>query len=61
MRNLLIGLLIGLSLVAGMASAQDDEEGDGDQSNLAIVELGNAVFSLDAQGAEVGCAVEVLD
>jgi hypothetical protein len=58
MKNLIIGIAIGLSLVIGMASAQDDPL-DGDESNLATVELGEATFYLDAQGAEVGCTVEL--
>jgi hypothetical protein len=57
-RNLIIGIGIGLSLVVGMASAQDDPL-DGDTTNLATVELGVATFYLDAQGTEVGCAVDI--
>jgi hypothetical protein len=59
MRNLIIGIAIGLSVgVVGIVSAQDDPL-DGDQSNLAYVELGDVTFSLDAQGDEVGCAVDI--
>jgi hypothetical protein len=61
MRNLIIGIAIGLSLVVSYAAAQDAETGDGDESNLALVELGNVVFALDAQEPEVGCSVEVLE
>jgi hypothetical protein len=56
-RNLIIGIGIGLSLVTGMASAQDEPLDD--NTNLATVELGAATFYLDAQGTEVGCAVDI--
>ena len=58
--HLIIGFAFGLSLVVGLAAAQDDES-PGDESNVAIVELGDALFTLDAQEPEVGCAVEVLE
>ncbi len=59
MRNLIIGIAIGLSLVVGVVSAQDNETGD-DISNLAYIELGSAAFNLDAQGEEIGCSVELI-
>jgi hypothetical protein len=57
MKNLIIGIAIGLSLVVGYAQAQDDPL-DGDEANLATVELGEVTFFLDAQGSEVGCLIE---
>jgi hypothetical protein len=60
MKHAVLGFALATALfVGGSAVAQQVTGEVMADTNLATVELGNAIFDLDANGPGYGCAVEV--